>query len=74
MLRSCFGKIAIGFLVTVMTSNADLEYLTREQIDKVRENVGSRLHIIEHSFCHIADSSTEMGEHVLTIDRCGVVN
>ena len=70
MLRSCFDKLAIGFPVTVMTSNADLEYLTREQIDKVRESVGSKLHIIEHSFCYIADSSTERGERVLDTNRC----
>jgi hypothetical protein len=40
MLRSRFGKLAIGFPVTFMTPDTDLEYLAQEQIDKVREERG----------------------------------
>jgi len=73
MLRSCFGKLTIGPPVTIMTSNADLEYLTREQIDKVREIVGSRSLSLNTRFV-TAGSSTEMGEYVLVADRCGVMS
>ena len=44
MLRNLFDELAIGFLVTVMTSNTDLKYLTQEQIDKVCEGVGLKLY------------------------------
>jgi len=57
-----------------MTSNADLEYLTREQIDKVRESVGSSSVSLNTRFVTV-DSSTEMGEPVLVADdRCGVMS
>ena len=76
MLRSCFGKltiIVIGPPVTIMSSNADLEYLMREQIDKVRESIGSSSLLLSTRFV-TADSSTEMGEYVLVADRCGVMS
>ena len=38
MLRT----LSIGFLVTIMTSNTDLEFLTQQQIDKVCKSMGRR--------------------------------
>ena len=73
MLWSRFSKLVIGLLVTVMTSNTDLEYLTQEQIDKVCESVGLRPHITEHLFCRSRDSFIEMGEHLSRLSTVDAV-
>lgn len=48
MLRT----LSIGFLVTIMTSNTDLEFLTQQQIDKVCKSMGSTSHVTERSLRH----------------------
>lgn len=61
MLRSRFRDR--DRVSTVMTSNADLKYLTQEQIDKVRESVGQGFISLNTCFAFV-DSSTERGEHL----------